>query len=314
MKTLNDSALFKMNPDYHDIITSIGRISLLNDKVPKNSLEAEFSVINRRFNYGTEKFVMSEYDKDNIVIINKDNLKLPKYLSVVGKPKGHNKEVAMIVNIADYTNSNGEIFPRTLFALLQNAFINLELYRGWNKYINNIKFITINSYLYSRVTTKIFDKLFSIDLNKSASDFVSFLFAKFFLINLCGKEDNELIDNIAYKSCFNGTSLTVIKNDEEELLMNLEDKSKTMYSDIFALFEALKKIPTLEKCNIRTFIENYIRMYGESTLLTLDYLPAFLSMLYSQVVSGNLNKEYMLEQVGKNNIDKSYVQFLSMLK
>ena len=311
MKTLNDSALFKMNPDYQKIVKTIADISLLNDVLPLSSLDSEFAIINRRFNYGTEKRIMEEVNKGNIVFINKKELRLPKYLNVIGKMKADKSGPCMIINLDGYMNSKGEIFPRTLFALMQNGLINLELYRNWNAYTNNVKFLSINTLLYSRFTTKIFDKLFSIDLNKQSSDLVSYLFSKFFLINMCGKDNNELVNNIAYKSCFNMTSQVVIENLEKELYENINDED--FYAEIFTFFKALKYIPTLEKSNIRSFIENYVRMYGEGSLLSVDYLPAFLALIYSQVVGGNINKDFMIEQVGKEKLNKSYVQFLNIM-
>jgi len=311
MKTLNDSSIFLSNPDIKEITKKMQSISMYTDIIPVDTFDSEMSTINRRFNFGTENEVINEFKNGTIQFIDNPTLVLPKYVMTVGKVI--DRKIIMVINLSGYLNSKKEIYPKKLFGLMQVALINNACYKNWNKFINNMNFLKSNSLIYSRLVTRIFDKLFSIDLNKQSTDLVSFLFSKFFLITMCDKTDNELVNNIAYNSCFNKTSLSMIKSQEDELQEEFLKNGNSLYDTIFTLFESLKNIPQIKDTNIRLFIENYVRMYGESTLLSLDYLPSFLDMIYSQVVGADLNKEFMLEKNAGREINKSYVTFLNLI-
>lgn len=312
MKTLNDSAIFKQSADLNKIINTISSINYERDRVPIEELKAEFSTIQRRFHYGFESKIFNDIGNSKLILIDGD-LNLPNYLSVVGvlRSKSDRKSIAMTINLHNYINSNKEISARTLYALMVNGEINLAFFENWDRFVNDVNFIKLNSFIYSRIVTRVFDKLFAIDLNKPATDFISFLFAKFFLVNMCGKSNNDYINNIALKTCFNKTSEKIILMQEQEMISN--SKVDDLYLNIFNLFKGLNSLPTLNNANPRTFIENYLKMYGESTLLTLDYLPAYMSMIMSQVVNGNLNKEYAIEKVAGSQINKAYVNFLKLM-
>ena len=161
---------------------------------------------------------------------------------------------------------------------------------------------------YCKLAGKILDKLFAINIDPFRMDLLYFLLAKFFLINLCDRSNNETVDNIAYNSCcLNGSSLNLIK--EEELNLN-----KNLYQDIFKFFNTITSINSLSTLNIRTFIENWTRMYGESTLLALDYLPSFLSFIYGTAINANIAKDYIVENTAGKAILESYIEFGKLLK
>ena len=54
-------------------------------------------------------------------------------------------------------------------------------------------------------------------------------------------------------------------------------------------------------------------MYGEGSLLALDYLPSFIQMISSSVIGGNLVKDYFIDSVSGKSNNKIYVQFCSIL-
>jgi len=55
-------------------------------------------------------------------------------------------------------------------------------------------------------------------------------------------------------------------------------------------------------------------MYGESTLLAMDYLPAFLNMIFASIVGGNLNKEYIIDSVAGKTNNKAFMEFSKLIK
>lgn len=296
MKRLTDSAIFAKlinNPELISkmkMIISQNGIQLLTPK----DLEIPYAEINKRIKYSTKQPIMDKIAKGTIIPFKDVKTKTPTYLpTVIGR--GQNGDYVVYVNLERYMNSSGEIYPKTLFALLQNSLMAYELAKKWEVYTNNLDFIKDASFIYSRITTKILDKTFALDLDTFNSDLLSFIFAKFFIVNMCERQDNDLNDNIAYKCCFNKSSLDLIKQEEESL-----DPNK--YNSFFELIEAIKEIKAIKTINVRSFVENFTRMYGEGSLLALDYLPSFVQCVTGAAIGGGLNKDYMYESVaGKVN-------------
>jgi hypothetical protein len=112
---------------------------------------------------------------------------------------------------------------------------------------------------------------------------------------------------MALLSCFNKSNLELIKD------MELKIGGENIYSDIFTLFESLKKINGMSTINIRSFIEEYVKMYGEASLISIDYLPCFLQMIFSSIVGGNIYKDYIIESLIEKFSNKMYNTFISLI-
>jgi hypothetical protein len=287
-----DSAIFNQLIMKPELLNAMKLINPDSDKISEADIQNELTIINRRFNFGTEGKTLDYLSKDKVILVNKKSLKIPRYLNTFGiKSKGN---FQVVVSIKDFVNRKDEIMPRTLFALLQNGMLTYELTTRWGAFTSNMELMKNSCISYSRLVTKIFDKLFALDLNKYNSDFISFIFAKFFLVNMCDKDPSDTVNHLAMKACFNRTSENTILNMEKELEVN--------YSSIFQIFEQLKEVEGLNSINIRSFVENYVRMFGENAILSLDYLPAFYHIIASSVVGGGIVKDTMIDNVaGKFN-------------
>jgi len=307
MKRLTDSAIFSKLINNGELIKKMKLIVSQNGitlLTPKD-LEIPYADINKRIKYSTKQPIMNMVAKGTIVPFRDVATKTPSYLPTV-TGKGTNGDYVIYVNLERYMNSSGEIYPKTLFALLQEAMVSYEFAKKWDVYTNNLDFVKDISFIYSRITTKILDKVFALDLDTFNSDLLSFIFAKFCIINMCERTDNDLNDNIAYKCCFNKSSLDMIKQEEESI-------SPNRYNSFFELIDAIKEIKTIKNINLRTFVENFTRMYGESSLLALDYLPALMQVLTSTAIGGGLTKDYMYESVAGRYIDNLYITFSKLI-
>lgn len=303
MKRLSDSVVFTKlvnNPDLINkmkLVTSNTDINILTP----SDLPNEFNSIERRINYSTKGAILDKVKKGIIIIYEDEKTKIPTYLNTI-PGRGINGDINIYTNVVRYRTRSGEIYPKTLFALLQNSLIMYELMKNWTKYTNNLDLMKLSSFIYSRMTTKILDKVFALDLDNFNSDFMSYIFAKFFLVNMCERTDNELNSQLAYKCCFNKSSFQLIQEFEQEL-------PDTRFDSIFELIDSLKLISAVKTLNVRTFVENFVRMYGESSLLALDYLPSFYQSIFSAAIGGNLGKDYMFESVCGSQINKAYITF-----
>lgn len=302
-RKLSDSKIFNELVYNQKLKTNLKYFNTTNESVPLQLLEDSTTAILKKMNFTTKDVTMKYLRDGSIRVVNNPEYSLPRFLNVVGKitPTGLN----VIVDISAYgtmSQTNGQdtlsIYPKTLFSLLQNGMILLELNKKWDRYTSNINLIRNAAMSYTRLTCKVLDKMMGININETKSDIVFFIMAKFFILNVCGVEilDTEAVNMLAREITINGTSLEFLLEAEAIL-----DTDKA-YSNIFSLFTELKKLDGLAKLNIRPFIEQYLRMYGEGSMLSLDYLPSFISLIFATYVGANINKDYIIDSVsGKTN-------------
>lgn len=305
-KRLKDSVLFG-ETIYSDKIKSAMRKIDLSKAVPLSDVQAELSIIEKRINQPTKYKILDLLYDGKIVLMKDPNVELPIFLSTVTYRDKH-KEVRSLVLLNKYSKSNNIVNnPTVLYGLLQNALIGYELESNWDRYKNSDALMVFSSIAYSRMMSKIMDKLYSANLDPIHSDFLSFVFAKFFLVNVVGREAGAIVDNIAYKSVYNDTSLATIKDKEATLDID------SLYLNIVTMFNTLSAIPG-KRVKFRSFLEGYVKMYGESTTLALDYLPAFYQTIFSAAVSATLNKEFaIINTISSPVLVKAFANFTKLM-
>lgn len=282
MKTygLNESEIYKQLPiDINKITKTIKSEHLMN----QDQLSDTFSIIRNRINQASKHEVINNLESGKIILLNSKDVKLPNFMPVLNIQNN-----SALVNITPYIKSNLNINPNTLFGLAQAGLINIKIKESANKIRNNVKLLISSSQIYSRLCTKVVDKLYATNINKKDSDLISYMFAKFFLISIVGRNADESTEQIAYRSCHNRTDFETIKEME-----NVFDGQSTMLN-IFSLFEEFSKRQNFSKFSARSFVENFTKMYGETSILAIDHLPSFFVMIFSAYVNAGINKEFII--------------------
>ena len=72
-------------------------------------------------------------------------------------------------------------------------------------------------------------------------------------------------------------------------------------------------MPGLFSLNMRSFTENWVRMYGDGAALGMDYLPSFLGMIFSTVVLGGLVKDPIFGSICDREIVGAYSAFAKLM-
>lgn len=285
---LSSSDVYNQMRNSTKITSEIRKIDFREDVLQPEDINSFMNIIKQRINQPSKNDVLQMLNSGDFILINKDDIKIPNFINTISfKSGGRNK---VLVNITNHMNSRGDIYPSTLYGLLQNAAIVNILSNSGQSLINNSEMIKNSSMLYSRLMVKVLDKVYALNLDKFKTDYLSYVFAKFFIVRVCGRPLDDRVEEIAYKSSTNMSSFRLIKDFENSMT---EDETVT-YQSIFNLFESLSTMDAFNKFKVRTFIEQYIKMYGESTVLAIDHLPSFYSMIFSAQVNAGLNKEYII--------------------
>lgn len=292
-------------------------IATINTMSKKDQLDIKFvddtiSVIQRRFRFPLKDMVVNDLiNNKNILIFNPIGLNLPNYIPIILYNRNNDPIALINMNNVITVNKNKDylvIDPIKFYSLCQTGSIALKMFTNWKYILLNQDVNEHGAICYSAITTKILDKMYAINLDPLKSDKFRFLFAKFFLLNIMTRADNETTNNIACKCCVN-TDSSIIKNFDIQVsdsiaYNNFIDFIKSI-SDTFTEFSGLK---------VRDYMYNFIKMYGTFGILGLEYLPYFMHMVFSVNIGANFGNNYVIENLLGNKIEKYYLTLCSLIK
>lgn len=193
---------------------------------------------------------------------------------------------------------------RKLYTLIESAYYAKQFLTRYQSYKNNSDILSEGSKIYSNMFVKPINKKFNLHLDKNREDTLLFLAAKFYLKNVIGVQNDELVFNIALRSCKAGNPILL---KEADVVVPEE-----AYKDLGSFLETIKD----DKLNLglsgltaRGFMESYISLYGSGTVFGLEMFPYFLYVVNAGLNSRGLVNNYALEDI----VEKGGPRLLSRL-
>lgn len=296
---LSASTVFKTTRSTSEIKKTLDSINAEESKIDPATVTNAIGIIEKRTRYAGKIKILEAFIGGTTTLLF-TNERIPSYISTfpyVSKTSPNVLRVGVIANKAIGADKTDITNVATFYALMQTGYLRRQLMLNFDKYTSNSKLQMSSAVAYSRLASRVMDKLFSINVDKTDSDIISYMFAKFCLIRMMGKVDGQLTNSIAAKAAFNGTSLNYLEEKEA----TYKKDNPEMYGDIFRLFSA---ISSKHKVNIRSFISDYARMYGEASLLALDFYPAFIEMISAVAVNGYLYNDLVIRGTLNSLVDE----------
>lgn len=298
-KKLSDSFIYTELLKNNLLDEKLKGVNPLIDKIPDEKIADSIDTIRKKFNFELKGNIFELLNSNKIVLIMNTSKPIPRYINVFGKKV--NGQPVVVIDISSYGKYNNEgninIFPRTLYGLLQNALVLYTVTTKFPKIERNTTLAIVTSLGYAKMFCHVLDKILGININPVRSDISYFLVTKFFLKCIYGYEDSEeSINNIARNNTINKSELSLLLEMENEL-----NKEK-LYNHFMDFCRELNKLEGFKRLNGRNFIDNYLQMYGEASMLSIDYLPSFISVILGTNVAAQINKDYIIDSVcGKEN-------------
>ena len=311
MRTLSDTVLFKMLNKSNDLTGQIMNINNPLNILPLDKIDMNIDIINRRFNYALKNKALQDLNDGYVIpVFNINNIELPNFIPAVGIIE--NGVAKSYINLTPMgrmdKKGNFDIDNRKLFAYLQTGTLLRELsVKHWGKVSMNSIVAKAGSMIYAKLFNKVLDKIYAINLNTLRSDSVNYVTAKFFLLYVLERPNTDMVSNIAYQACFNGTTRETIY-----------DVDKVFSSDAYQSFDKfIQNLATLDGLaglKMRTFTENWMKMYNYSTVLGLEYFPYFLHMIFSAMVNAHINSEYIIEPLVGRETSTLYSEIARIIR
>jgi hypothetical protein len=295
-KSLRELSLIKLSfPDLNKL-AAIANLSAARDGATHADLEDSLKSISRRFErFSLKTRALDLYTNNRIaILVNKETVQVPMILPG-WRIKGLNDNIVGVVNVVPYVPASGisNMDVRTLFSLMLVSTVLIDTYDHWNKISTSLPIAKNGAIVYTRFIHKVIDRLTGIGLDRLRSDQIKYILAKYFLINLLGREPSETTDNIALGATI-GSAQTALVDFENTLGEVIAAKTQ---ADIYGLgflefIDAIgKSTPWLNRLTSRAFIQAYTSMYRPAALLAAEDASYFLAILAthqagSEIASG----------------------------
>lgn len=311
MKTLSSIYLFQFANTDGSLLTKMQGYNKTLDNLDLKHLDEYMRTIGKRFSFPLKSKIIDDVSHERVIpLYNRERIQVPIFIpSFLYLDKDKVKALVNLTKFGDITKEgNFNIQINQLYALLQCGTVLLGCFNNWNRITINQSISRLGVMIYSKLMLKILDKMFVVNIDPIKSDQLKFLSGKFFLLNQLERSNSDLINNMAYNACTNDTTMSTIMKMNDEI-------DPIAYTNINEFLKVIASHFTgMGSLNIKDFLNEWLKMYDQTTLFALEYFPFLCHMVMSVAVSAHLNKEYVIENLLTKEIDKFMNEISNIIK
>jgi hypothetical protein len=290
-----------------DVVLDSIQGSLREGKVLSNvELEEQMMLIKKYINSAIKPKVMNDYEQGLIrLIYAPESVKrvssVPYVMSIIDGRMVANVFVSSFGNMRQ--DGMVSLDYRKLYVLMESAYLSKTFLSKYDRYKNTGASI-YGCVTYANMFVKPLNKKFNIHTDRTRENSILFLAAKFYLKNVLGLQNEEMVFNNAMKACKAPNPIILKEID------NLMDEEA--FRDLGTFLEALKD----EKLNLglsgltaRGYLELYIGLYGGASVFALEMMPYFIFVGNSSLNAMGIVNNYSLEDIMEKGMPKLLGQF-----
>ena len=290
-----------------DVVLDSIQGSLREGKVLSNvELEEQMMLIKKYINSAIKPKVINDYDQGLIrLIYAPESVKrvssVPYVMSIIDGRMVANVFVSSFGNMRQ--DGMISLDYRKLYVLMESAYLSKTFLSKYDRYKNTGASI-YGCVTYANMFVKPLNKKFNIHTDRTRENSILFLAAKFYLKNVLGLQNEEMVFNNAMKACKAPNPIILKEID------NLMDEEA--FRDLGTFLEALKD----EKLNLglsgltaRGYLELYIGLYGGASVFALEMMPYFIFVGNSAINAMGIVNNYSLEDIMEKGMPKLLGQF-----
>jgi flagellin-specific chaperone FliS len=257
------------------------------------------------------KNVMDAFENGDIEILYSREAKVSKSLPFIIR-RGANGKIIATIFIASVSaldkGDNLTIPVRQLYALMESAYVALEMQKNQMKIQRNVGIMRICKDIYAQMMLRIFNRLYNIALDRTLYDKVHYCIAKFFLTNVWEYPSKDTIEQYAK------VDLKDIDSSELSMLQMQYDGAEIKNFEQLVLF--IKTLsPRMADLSVRYFIQQFINMYHGGAIMAVDYLPYVFYVIINVKLGSFLIGQGALTDIVKNtkNTEKFYTELAKIV-
>lgn len=218
---------------------------------------------------------------------------LPKPIRVFAAKdiKGNKKINAFIdtSNIITQTNNNRyKVNTSVLIAYLLSAKHNMMYYGIPGAFSNKSQLVLLETRAFAKLFTHVIDYLGNISVIPENREKMMYLSAEYFLYNHLKLTDDDRIHEIAMRVA----DIT----ESQQNIFNIVSDGKDLKT-LPGFVDTVKTIFKMNKLTLSLVIEKWMFLYGAATVLSLEFLPSFLTMITDAYSGVYLNNQKSIEKI-----------------
>ena len=321
MKSIRDTFLYEMinkNEALDNIIkTMLGKGMVLT----KEMMGASYMSIASYFKFPLKNSVLKAVEEGIVVPMMYPpgitmNYKVPTCLPfILMKGDGVTKAIAILDNYATFDKEGKTITidANKLYCLLETAFIARSIQEHFKGIRHNTTIYNEATSIYAHMFTRILNKEYSLNVDKTQFNKVLFLASKFFMINLLQMEGNEdIIFNYASKTA-GEISPIIVKRLHTEFDPKAYANISTFVTELAN--KAFLINSSMSKLTVREYVDKFIRTYSNAALFGLEHFSYFLFTIISTLNHAFLCNGYQIDEaMGPKSGEKLYGHLVSVLQ
>lgn len=284
-------------------------------------LNSEYSTINNYFKFPLKISIMNAIKDGTLVpmLYPKGitaNYKVPTSVPFILTPfHGSIKAIAIIDNYAKFDNMNGDriiIDPNKLYCLLESAYIARGIQMHFTSVRNNTHMYSEGSVIFAHMFTRVLNREYALNVDKDAYNKVVFLSAKYFMLNILQMKDSDMVFNYALKAAGNLSPIMAKRLSNvftEKEFVNIATFVQAIANNGYLIINGIHKL------TVRSFVDQFIRMYSNAALFSLEHLSYFIFNIISCTNHAYLNNQYAFDTaVGTKSTEKLYSYIANTVK
>ena len=310
--TIEDSFIYKTFNASNGLIDKIVKYIRTSAPLDSTYIEEQYMQIKKSMISPLSNHVLEAFDAKEIELLYSREVKIGNSIPYIVR-KNANGRIVVTIFIASFAvidvNSNSLNIPvKQLYALMESAYVALQMQVQPMKIQRNISLMKICCSVYNQMVLRILNKEYALSLDKILFDKVSYCINRFFLESVWQYPSNDTIEAYATSDLkyISEIDLSLVKAGYD----GCDIKS---ISDLLDYVKSLS--PRMNNLNIRYYIERYVNTYHGSSIMSIDYLPYIFFVIINILLGSFLISQNALNDIIKNtkNINKFYIELSKLI-
>lgn len=304
--TIEDSFIYKSFNASNGLIEKIVKYIKTGVALDSTYIDEQYSQMKKISLSPLTQKVVESYDKGEIELLFSRETKIGTSIPFIVRKSSNGKIVATIF-IATFANidknDNLNIPVKQLYALMESAYVALQMQINPMKVQRNIGIMKVCLSVYNQMFLRILNKEYALSLDKVLYDKVSYCINRFFLERIWEYPNKDLIES------YSSVELKFIESLDLDLLKTgYTDSDIKDINDLLMFIKTLS--PRMNDLNTRYFIERFVNTFHGSSIMSLDYLPYVFFVIINVILGSFLISQTALNDIVKNTkgVNKFYIE------
>lgn len=208
----------------------------------------------------------------------------------------------------DFSAKTSDIPAKSLYVLLEAAYIGRELQVNARAMRRNTMLMKICNDVYTAMAMRILNRDYALSIDVATHDQVSYLMSRFFLDKVWECENNDVVERYA---------LMATTSKDPTVLESVSDAYRASeISSIVDLFNLMKTtFMRMGGATVRFYVERHINTYGGASIMAIDYLPYVFFVISNILIGGFLVNQSSLNDIVRETKDirRYYTELVKLM-